>query len=205
MPHATRVFTVGHSTHNFEYFTSLLKKWEIAAVADVRSAPYSQRQPQFNRHVLRGCLSEEGIAYVFLGTELGGRGVDDSVLDEHGRVQYRRIAETSLFWNGLRRIQKGSMSMSLALMCTERDPMECHRGLLVSRFLVAEGVDVLHIHADGDAEAHRDAERRLLRLTNLQEPSLFRTEDELLDEAYERQGARVAYVKPSSASAGRLT
>jgi hypothetical protein len=81
-------------------------------------------------------------------------------------------------------------------MCAENEPLECHRGILISRLLVAQGTQVLHIHGDGHLEAHRDAELRLLRLMSLHEPDLFRTQEQILAEAYERQEARIAYVVP---------
>lgn len=193
----TVVYSIGHSTHSIETFVTLLKKAHVAAIADVRSIPYSRWQPQFNRDTLRKSLADDDIAYVFLGTELGGRGTDGSVRDEHGRVQYRSIAESAVFHEGLRRVQAGSERMRIALMCAESEPLECHRGILISRLLVAEGTQVLHIHADARLETHRDAEHRLLRLMGLHEPDLFRTEEEILAEAYERQEARIAYVMPN--------
>lgn len=199
------VYTIGHSTHSVEEFVAMLRKASVSTIADVRSAPYSRWQPQFNSDALRKRLYEQSIAYVFLGRELGGRGVDDSVLDHHGRVRYGRIAESPLFHEGLRSVQSGCVRMRIALMCTERDPIECHRGLLISRVLVSEGTDVVHIHADGRTETHRQAEQRLLRLVGLSSPDLFRTEEQLLAEAYELQEARVAYVKPhATAAAGRV-
>lgn len=192
------VFTIGHSTHPFEKFVELLKVWSVSAIADVRSAPYSRWQPQFNSDALPQRLAEHGIAYVFLGRELGGRGADESVFDDHGRVVYGRIAKSVAFREGLRRVQFGQTRMRLALMCTERDPLECHRGLLISRALVAKGIDIEHIRPDGQTESHRQAEQRLLDTTGLGSPDLFHTADELLAEAYELQEARVAYVKPNA-------
>ncbi len=180
-----------------------MKEQRVAAVADVRSTPYSRRQPQFNRSTLRKSLDEHGIAYVFLGTELGGRGPDDSAFDENGRVQYRRIAESTPFREGLARVRAGSERMRLALMCAEREPLDCHRGLLISRVLVSQGTPVLHIRADGQLETHRQAECRLLHLVGLHEPDLFRTEEQILAESYERQEARIAYVKPDTNAEGR--
>jgi uncharacterized protein (DUF488 family) len=188
------VYSIGHSTHSIETFVALLKETCVAAIADVRSTPYSRWRPQFNRDALRSSLAEHNIAYVFLGTELGGRGTDDSARDEHGRIQYRYIAESAAFREGLRRIRAGSERMRLALMCAESEPLDCHRGILISRLLVAQGTRVLHIQTDGQLETHRDAERRLLRLMNLHEPDLFRTEDQILADAYERQEARIAHV-----------
>jgi uncharacterized protein (DUF488 family) len=193
----TVVCSIGHSTHSIETFVALLREAQIAAIADVRSSPYSRWQPQFNREALRTSLADNGITYVFLGTELGGRGTDGSVRDEHGRVQYRRIAESLAFNEGLRRVRAGSKRMRIALMCAESDPLECHRGILISRLLVTQGVSVVHIHADGHLETHRDAEQRLLLLAGLHAPDLFRTREQVLADAYDRQEARVAYVMPS--------
>lgn len=192
------IYSIGHSTHSIDIFVALLKEASVAAIADVRSTPYSRWRPQFNRDILRNSLAEYGIAYVFLGAELGGRGTDGSARDEHGRVQYRYIAESAAFREGMRRVRAGSERMRLALMCAESEPLDCHRGILISRLLVAQGTRVLHIHADGQLETHRDAERRLLCLMGLHEPDLFRTEDQILADAYERQEARISYVMPTT-------
>jgi uncharacterized protein (DUF488 family) len=188
------VYTIGHSTHSIQSFVGLLRKFEIAAIADVRSAPYSRRNPQFNQEALQRSLRKSNISYVFLGAELGGRGNSDSEHDEHGRIKYRSIAESVPFCDGLRRVEAGSARMHLALMCAESDPLDCHRGILISRILAAGGTSIMHIHADGHLEAHSAAENRLLRLFGLPEADLFRTEDQVLAEAYERQEARIAYV-----------
>ena len=134
----------------------------------------------------------------FLGAELGGRGTGPSVRDQHGRVLYERIAQTDLFRDGLRRVWDGSKRMSIAMMCTEGDPLNCHRAILVSRCLVKQGAQVTHIYPNGRLESHQDAEDRLLRITGLYQPEMFRTESEMLDEAYGRQEDRIAYVAPSS-------
>jgi uncharacterized protein (DUF488 family) len=163
-------------------------------VADVRSTPYSRRQPQFNRDPLHDALVTSKIVYVPLGGELGGRGNSHSERDEHGRILYRSIAESAEFQEGLKRVQAGSNRLRIALMCTERDPLNCHRGILVSRILAAHSIEVLHIHGDGRIESHRDAENRLLQMTGLRQMDLFHSEGEALLAAYERQEARIAHV-----------
>jgi uncharacterized protein (DUF488 family) len=190
-------YTIGHSTHSITTFVELLKRAEISAIADVRSTPYSRRNPQFNQEALRKFLNNYHIAYVFLGAELGGRGNPDSEHDEYGRIKYRSIAESALFRQGLRRVQTGSTRMRLALMCAESDPLDCHRGILISRILAAQGTPITHIHADGRLEPHGIAESRLLQLFGLHKADLYRTEDQVLAEAYERQEARIAYVVPN--------
>lgn len=191
------VYTVGHSTNSIAEFVELLKKADISAIADVRSTPYSRRNPQFNQEALRRSLHNYNVAYVFLGAELGGRGNSDSEHNEYGRIKYRSIAESLPFRRGLRRVQRGSTRMRLAIMCAESDPLDCHRGILISRMLSTQGTPVVHIHTDGHLESHDIAESRLLHLFGLYETDLFRTEDQVLAEAYERQEARIAYVEPN--------
>lgn len=201
---AAAVFTIGHSTHAIEDFIDLLRRNGVTAIADVRSVPYSRMQPQFNRETLAQALKEHGIAYVFLGKELGARS-DDRDCYENGRVQYRRLARTELFRSGLDRVQTGSKNLRVALMCAEREPLDCHRTVLVSRELVAAGTDVIHIHADGRTEPHAETMRRLFGMLGLPESDLFRTEAELLDEAYSAQEARIAYVPEGQGQAPNST
>ena len=134
----TKIFTIGHSTHEFKRFVALLKHHGIGAVADVRSTPYSRWQPQFNREELTDALKKHGISYVFMGKELGARSDDPDCYDQ-GRVQYRRLAGTELFRSGIDRVLDGAHRMSIALMCAEKDPLECHRTILVARELVSSG------------------------------------------------------------------
>lgn len=193
------MYTIGHSTHSLNSFIALLQDNEVEAVADVRSTPFSRRFPHFNQDPLRRALSGYGIAYVPLGLELGGRGNPHSVRDAHGRISYRSIGDSPEFRGGLQRVESGSARMRVALLCTERDPLQCHRGILVSRVLAAHGTRVVHIHADGTTETHGDAERRLLRLVGARQPNLFQDEDELLAAAYDAQEARIAHVAASAA------
>jgi uncharacterized protein (DUF488 family) len=195
----TTVYTIGHSTHSLDAFLALLQGAGVEAVADVRSAPFSRRLPHFNQGPLRRALAGNGIAYVPLGLELGGRGNPRSARDAHGRISYRGIADSPEFRQGLQRVESGSARMRVALLCAERDPLQCHRGILVSRVLAACGTRVVHIRADGATETHSDAERRLLRLAGARHPDLFQTEGEILAAAYEAQEARIAHVAVSAA------
>jgi len=187
------VFTIGHSTHDIEKFIALLRRHQIALVADVRSVPYSRMQPQFNRESLMKALGKWGIEYVFLGVELGARS-NDRACYEKGQVQYHRLAQTQAFHRGIERLEIESERLRIALMCAEREPLECHRTVLVSRELQAVGLPVMHIHADGHLESHEAAMQRLMRLLHLPEGDLFRTQDDLMEEAYRKQEARIAYV-----------
>jgi uncharacterized protein (DUF488 family) len=187
------VLTIGHSNHPIERFVELLRKHGFTAVADVRSAPYSRHQPQFNKDPLQRSLKDAGIAYIFLGKELGARSEDRSCY-EKGRVQYRRLAQTDSFRRGIERVRKGAGEYRVALMCAEKEPLDCHRTLLVSRALEREGVSVAHILADGRLEVHHDAMMRLLDVVGLDAKDMFQNPDELIEEACAKQEERVAYV-----------
>lgn len=188
------IFTVGHSTHSIGRFMELLETHGVRAIADVRSTPYSRRQPQFNREDLQSALEAKGIAYVFLGKELGARSEDPACYGG-GRVKYRSLAQTELFQAGLQRIRDGSKRMKLALMCAEKEPLGCHRTILIARELVKRGNKVVHILANGNIETHDRAMRRLFVHLGLPEHDLFRSDAELLDDAYSEQEKRIAYVR----------
>jgi uncharacterized protein (DUF488 family) len=198
------VFTIGHSTHRQEVFIGLVRQHGITGLCDVRSKPYSRVNPQFNREELEGALLAEGIEYRFLGKELGARS-DDTACYEGGKVRYDRLARTELFKQGLKRVRSGAkQGLRIALMCAEREPLECHRTILVARYLVTLGLNVQHIHADGRLESHEDALNRLAEQLRLPEQDLFRSRQDVLADAYRLQEDRIAYAPAESqASAQR--
>ncbi len=191
------LLTIGHSSHELPDFLGLLEEHGVGVICDVRSAPYSGRNPQFNLEELRGALAERHIKYVFLGEELGARSNDPSCYVD-GQARYDRIAKTALFQSGLERVRKGVESFRVALMCAEGDPLSCHRTILVCRALRDEGLSIAHILPSGELEAHEDAEERLLRMAKLENGDFFRTRSELLDEAYDLHGKKIAYRRPTN-------
>ncbi|MCY4470903.1 MAG: DUF488 domain-containing protein [Thiotrichales bacterium] len=187
------VLTIGHSTHAIEAFLALLRLHQVTAVADVRSAPYSRFNPQYNREPLTEALEAAGIRYVYLGRELGGRR-EDPACYEDGRLRYDRVAATTSFKSGLTRVVRGIVKHRIALMCAEKEPLDCHRALLVSRALDELGIDVAHIHADGHLEPHGDAMERLLDLLNLSREDLYHSRAELIATAVALRSGRLASV-----------
>ena len=186
------VYTVGHSTNSIGAFIGLLKRHGVTAVADVRSAPYSRYNPQFNRETLAPDLKNAGIGYVFLGKELGARSEDPRVY-RNGKVQYDLLAQTDLFRSGLERIKKGAQEYCIALMCAEKDPLDCHRTILVARRLFEQGISVKHILADGRIENHDQLLDRLLNMVGFSAGDLFRPREEAVKAAFEKRGAAIAY------------
>lgn len=186
------VFTIGHSNHPIDAFIALLRQHGITALGDVRSSPFSRFHPQFNKENLERSVKASGIRYVFLGKELGARS-EDRTCYENGRVQYSRLARTELFKKGIERVISGAQDFRVALMCAEKEPLECHRTLLVGRSLAELGVDVQHIHADGHLETYGDAMKRLLDLVGLPRDDFFRSQEDLMADAMSRQESRIAY------------
>lgn len=188
------VLTVGHSNYPIEQFIDLLRQNEVQVIVDVRSAPYSRYSPQFDKNPLDASLRLAGMRYLYLGRELGARS-DDPAHYDNGRVIYGRLAQSALFKQGIERVLTGARQYRIALMCAEKEPLECHRTLLVARALDEAGVHIEHILADGTRESHDDTMERLLVIFDADQPELFRTRDEILADVLLQQEKRIAYVE----------
>lgn len=194
---ALEVLTVGHSVHTWERFSQLLVRAGATAVADVRSVPYSRHTPHFSQAELKGLLRSAGIAYSFLGNELGGRPKSPDLFKD-GVANYEAMAQTPNFLAGVDRIISGSTRHLIALMCSEQDPLDCHRCLLVGRYLASVAVNVGHILVDGKIVGHEEIEERLLKSERLGSADLFMPRSERLKEAYRERSMKVAFADNSA-------
>jgi uncharacterized protein (DUF488 family) len=192
------IFTIGHSNHPIGHFLGLLREQGIATVADVRSTPASRFNPQYNRKALEKSLADAGIAYEFLGAELGAR-TQDPTCYENGRVSYRRLAATDTFQRGLERLMTIGREQRVAMMCAEYEPLDCHRTILVGHELGRHGVRTTHILRDGTLETDDAANARLVERLKLNTDDLFGGQD-LVERAYEVQAARVAWARRDATS-----
>jgi uncharacterized protein (DUF488 family) len=156
-----RLYSIGHSNHSLEAFLSLLTANSIDVLVDCRSHPYSRYAPQFNAEMLSRALSEIGINYLFMGSELGGRPQQEEYYDEEGHVLYSGLSRAPLFLQGIERLEKGLDSYRVALMCSEEDPAVCHRYLLVGRVLAGRGVQTQHIRGNGQLQTDEELERQI--------------------------------------------
>jgi uncharacterized protein (DUF488 family) len=136
-----------------DHFLDLLRRHSIEVVADIRSHPYSAYASQFDYRHLMKALRAEGIQYIYLGTELGGRPHGEAYYDADGHVLYGKVAESSEFQEGLARLEKGLGQYRIAMLCAEENPAGCHRRLLVGRVLAERGIAVEHIRGDGLLQA----------------------------------------------------
>jgi uncharacterized protein (DUF488 family) len=187
------LFTIGHSNHTIDGFIKHLKGADIEAIVDVRSSPYSKYAPWFNKEALKVILNDEHIRYVYLGKELGARR-DEPCCYKGKRADYDLIAKTPNFTAGMQRLQQGLAKYRIALMCSEKDPLDCHRTVLVSRHALSFA-EVQHIHADGSIETHCECEQRMLAKLRLNELDLFSDPGSRLNLAYQRLGHKIAYTK----------
>ena len=186
------LFTVGHSNIPAERFIALLRGAGVDAVADVRSIPASQFCPWFSAKNLAPLLAGATMDYLSFGDDLGGRPRDPSLYCD-GIADYEAMAQRPTFRAGLDRLLAQAGQRRLCLMCSERDPLDCHRCLLVARALAARGVSVGHILHNGGIESHSAIERRLLEGVG-EDIDLFTTgQDARLAAAYRRRARAVAY------------
>lgn len=192
------LLTIGHSDHEMSAFLSLLKRHGVSAIADVRSQPYSRFHGQFNRETLSELLGRADIQYVYLGRELGARRLErESYLGAQAR--YELVARLPAFVEGLEGVRRRLETQRLALLCAEKDPITCHRTILICRHLRSDAIDIRHILHDGSTEGTDQIESRLLDAVGLPSADLFRSRAELIEEAYDLQGKRIAFTESQSA------
>jgi uncharacterized protein (DUF488 family) len=145
------IWTIGHSTHSIDRFLALLAPERIEFLVDVRSYPYSRFAPHFNREELADLLTANGLHYLFLGEELGGRPSKPEHYDPEGHALYGQMALEPAFEAAIARLGNGAKQHRIALMCSEGKPEDCHRRLLVGKVLAQEGLTLRHLLPDGTA------------------------------------------------------
>lgn len=192
-----RIYTMGHSSLEPGEFLALLGRRQVEIVCDVRSLPQSARFPQFSQAVLENILRGEKMDYAFFGEELGGRPDDPAAYYDDGRVNYRARRRSYAFQAGLERLLGLAQEKTVALLCAEEDPLDCHRFLMISPELVAAGAPPLHIRKDGSLETQESAENRLLAahgFAGVAGSTLFpEARTDALEKAYELQAEKAAF------------
>lgn len=149
--------------------------------------------PCFSRPALESALKAVRIHYVLLGRELGARRLERECYIGN-TVSFDLTAASLSFANGLARLRDGLSRYRIALLCAEKDPLDCHRTILVARHM-AEFVKINHILSNGRLETHDETENRLLERYEWKEDELFRSREDRLAEAYARRGCEIAWVE----------
>jgi uncharacterized protein (DUF488 family) len=196
------LYTLGHSNHDWPAFLALLREAGVTALADVRSAPYSRRLPHFNRAELEHSLRAAGLGYLFLGDLLGGRPQDLDLYGPDGRVDYEKVRRSLAFQQGIERLVQGLERFTVAMLCAEDDPLDCHRGLMITPALREIGIAPLHLRKDHTVESTPQMEARLLAETGVgagEIDGMFASQlsddekQKMLAEAYRRRASKKAY------------
>ncbi len=183
-------YTIGHSNNTIEQFITLLDMHHIDLIIDVRSSPYSKYVPHFNKDELEIKLKEHDISYLFMGDKLGGRHDNPDLLFTDGSVDYTKVSQTIGFIDGIQSvIEKIKEGKIIAIMCSEKDPFDCHRFVLVSHQLEKSGVRVKHILGNGEVILNDVLEEKLMEQYKIdyQQTTLFghiQTKVDALEEAY---------------------
>lgn len=182
----TPIYTIGYGARTIEEFVLLLNEMGIEYLIDVRSRPYSRYKPEFSKDALEAYLRAHGLRYVFMGDTLGGQPMDPDCKDDEGRVLYEKVKEKPFYKEGIGRLQQvWEQQLTVALMCSEGKPENCHRSKLIGATLTDLKIDVAHI----------DEEGQLLT----QEEVLLRSSGGQLDfgSAFRRQASRKRYSQDS--------
>lgn len=191
------VYTIGHSRHKINEFIDLLRKNNINCVCDVRSTPFSKFAEQFNQDSLKKSLQDNDIVYLYFGEEFGARRKEQELIT-NGVVDFEKVSKSEKFKSGIKRLEKGAKKgYTIALMCSEKDPIDCHRTILVARNLSLNGFEVNHILDTGSQISQKDVDEQLLKkyFPKRNQVSLFE-EDVPIDyllEAYKKANQDIGY------------
>jgi len=193
------IYTVGHSTHQLDYFLELLKEYGVTCLIDVRSVAASSYNPQYNQEPLKNFLKSNGITYLHFAEEFGARHTDPDLLDDEGKVDFAKVRKSWAFKNGVERIWQGlDKGFTISLMCSESEPFDCHRFSMVSIALDKDGFDVNHIMKNKTLKTNADLENQLLKKYDkkLPKPDMFNpnvTLDDQIKEAYRLKNKEIAF------------
>ena len=201
MNNKMRIYTVGHSTISSALFLDIIKKFGISCVVDVRSTPFSRYAPQYNKDEIMHFLRNNDIQYVFMGDEFGARRDDRTLYSSFGYLDFERTRNSKLFLQGIERIKKGlENGFTIALMCTEKRAIDCHRSILIGKGLADNGFEVLHIDHEYKTMTQSELEKVLLR-AYFSEVNMFAdqlgeplSQEEMVEEAYRRKNKEIGFI-----------
>lgn len=196
-----KLFTIGHSQYTPEYFANLLEKHGVNYILDVRSTPYSRYAEQFNRENIYTFLEKNGIRYSFMGKYFGARPTELSLYNSEGYLDFEKVAQSERFNIGIENVILGlGRGNRIALMCTEKDPIDCHRAIMVARAFDLRGIEVNHILPNGDIQSQRELDNRLLDMYfgDREQLSIFNyknivSEEEYITQAYRKRNEEIGY------------
>jgi uncharacterized protein (DUF488 family) len=187
--------TIGHGKRDLNTFIYTLLRYKVNCIVDVRSSPYSKFSPQFNREILASELNKHNITYKWFGDSLGGRPSDLSTYDENGIVDYDKLIKSDAFSKGLKELEELSVPYNVCIMCSEHDPLRCHRFLAVSKELARRGYRILHIIDERQFAKQSTLEDKLVEIHYGEciQLDLFSENQDYLAQSYVKQNKVCAY------------
>lgn len=203
-----QLYTIGHSTYPQSHFLELLRQYDIQYVLDVRSTPFSKYASQYNGDCLREYLGANGIQYAAMGKYFGARWKDRSMYHVNGYVDFETVRNSDIFIKGKMNVLKGLENFNIALMCTEKAPIDCHRAIMVARGFELDGVDVKHILHDFSCITQNDLNLKLLDkyFPDRNQLSLFEegngSDSDYLEKAYQKRNSEIGYRMDSNFEGG---
>ena len=190
------IYTIGHSNHTIGELIRILKLFSIDVVVDVRSIPKSEYNPHFNIENIEKKLSLAQIRYLHFGKEFGAKR-DEAEAYTNGMVDFEKVKKLPNFLHGVQRISDGlDKNFIITLMCSEKDPLDCHRFSLISKALYEMlQIDIKHILSDGSVINHLDLIKEMLKNGGFF--NFFTEDDEryYIDELFIGLGKKIAYQK----------
>jgi uncharacterized protein (DUF488 family) len=193
------IYTIGHSTHSADYFLELLQTYKVNCVVDVRSVAASAYNPQYNKEPFSNFLKNNGVTYIHLPEEFGARHTDPDLLDDDDKVDFEKVRKSWNFQNGVERLWKEiNKGLTIALMCSESEPFDCHRFSMISIALEKDGFDVQHILKDKTLKSNSQLESQLLKKyeKKIPKPDMFEpnvTLEVQLQAAYRLRNKEIAF------------
>lgn len=158
-------YSIGYSNRKLDEFIELLSKYEINCVIDVRSVPYSEGEKGllYNMDIIKKTLNKQGIYYIYMGKELGAR--NEECVDEHGTIPYEVIRKNNNYKKGIARLIDGiNKGYNIAIMCAEKEPINCHRAILIGYDLKKKNVSIKHILDESLVKSQDYIEEEIIKM-----------------------------------------
>lgn len=190
------IYTIGHSTHTFEYFLHILQSHGIDCVVDVRSIAASRFNPQYNKKSFQDSLKKNDILYMHFDKEFGARQSNSLILNSAGQVDFEKVRKSPDFLNGIERLKEGiRKGYTVCLMCAEAEPLDCHRFGMITPALKNTGFNVKHILKDNTLISTEELENKLLEKfkKKLADTDRYTNRIEKLKHAYQLLNEKIGY------------
>lgn len=196
------IFTIGHSNYTLEKFIHMLKYYNINCVVDIRGTPYSKYNVQYNKETINITLRNLGITYIYMGIEFAAQRGDKHLYNSEGYADFERVIYDKDFLRGIDRLKKGlEKKFNIAIMGARQEPINCHRCILVGRYLRDNGFKVKHILDDLTLGTQEEMEENLLNKyyndrNQITIDALLGNElskEEMINEGYRKSNKEIGY------------